>query len=361
MSRTARTNGLFAVARAAGVSPITVSRVLRDSPHVRPETRMRVLAAANEAGYRPNPHFAHLMSLVRAAKRRRAQAVIAIVRDDLIEDELHDPAYQYVRTEDIRSRAERHGYLVEEFFLGRRGLTPTRLRSILRARGIEGLIVSPQSSRIIGAEFDYSGFAAATFGYGLQTPALHRACTNMTQGIHGAVDQLTARGYHRIGLAVTQWIDARVDHAYSSALLYYQHRLPPRERVPLLVFPENNLLRGRDAFCRWVRRHKPDVIISFHRHVPDWLQEDLDLRVPEDIGLVVHDWAEPMRGFAGINHCRPFIAAAAVDLVATQLMQNERGVPAVPKQILVRPVWIEGASIRPPLAPNPAVTPRPQR
>src|ERR1700710_2630235 len=43
------------VAQRAGVSYQTVSRVLNDSPALRPETRDRVLAAIAELGYRPNP------------------------------------------------------------------------------------------------------------------------------------------------------------------------------------------------------------------------------------------------------------------------------------------------------------------
>ena len=42
------------VARLAGVSHQTVSRVLNDHPNVRPETRRRVRAAIAELGYRPN-------------------------------------------------------------------------------------------------------------------------------------------------------------------------------------------------------------------------------------------------------------------------------------------------------------------
>jgi DNA-binding LacI/PurR family transcriptional regulator len=42
------------VGRRAGVSHQTVSRVINGSPHVRPETRDRVLAAMRELGYRPN-------------------------------------------------------------------------------------------------------------------------------------------------------------------------------------------------------------------------------------------------------------------------------------------------------------------
>jgi DNA-binding LacI/PurR family transcriptional regulator len=43
------------VGRLAGVSHQTVSRVINGSPHVRPETRDRVLAAMRELGYTPNP------------------------------------------------------------------------------------------------------------------------------------------------------------------------------------------------------------------------------------------------------------------------------------------------------------------
>jgi DNA-binding LacI/PurR family transcriptional regulator len=43
------------VGRLAGVSHQTVSRVINGSPHVRPETRERVMAAMQELGYRPNP------------------------------------------------------------------------------------------------------------------------------------------------------------------------------------------------------------------------------------------------------------------------------------------------------------------
>jgi LacI family fructose operon transcriptional repressor len=42
------------VAEAAGVSTATVSRVLANGRHVRPELRARVLAAVDQLGYRPN-------------------------------------------------------------------------------------------------------------------------------------------------------------------------------------------------------------------------------------------------------------------------------------------------------------------
>jgi len=49
-----RRPGMNDVARAAGVSHQTVSRVLNDHPNVREETREKVLAAISELGYRRN-------------------------------------------------------------------------------------------------------------------------------------------------------------------------------------------------------------------------------------------------------------------------------------------------------------------
>jgi len=337
---------LAAVAAAARVSAMTVSRVLRNSPQVAAATRARVLRAARKVGYQPNPQVARLMEMVRGAKARRVRATLGVIRDDLPDDELHDRAYQYVAIADIRARAAQHGFQAEEFFLGRSGLTPARLGGILQARGIEGIIVSPQSSRIIGTQLDYSPFAAATFGYGLPSPALHRASTNMTQGILRAVRELEARGYRRIGIAITRWIDDRADHTYSGALLHYQQGIPASRRVPLLLFPDNKIARDADVFCRWFRRHGPDVVISFDTYVPDWITQRLGRRIPADVGLVVHDWTERMTAFAGIHHRRAHVAAAAVDLVATQLMHHEHGIPEVPRQILIPPAWIEGPSLR---------------
>ncbi len=52
--RPTRQPSMADVARTAGVSAQTVSRALRDSPNVNPETRRRVLAAVEQVGYRFN-------------------------------------------------------------------------------------------------------------------------------------------------------------------------------------------------------------------------------------------------------------------------------------------------------------------
>lgn len=337
---------LATVAKLARVSTMTVSRVLRNSPHVLAATRKKVEAAIQRTGYRPDPQIIRLMTKVRENRRRHLASVIALVRDDVEEDALHDPAYQYVSLKHVRNRAEQHGYLAEQFSIGPR-VTARRLGQILRARGIEGIIVSPQSSQRIVADLNFADFAAATFGYGLPYPSLHRASTNMTHGILLAMAELSRRGYRRIGLAITQWVDSRSEHTYSAALLKYQQSLPSRQRVPMFLFPGNVLSGQGAAFCTWVRKYRPDALITFDSYVPEWLKQRLGMRIPDDIGLVVHDWTSRMSGLAGIDHRRFHVASAAVDLVATQLLHNERGIPEVPRQILIPPAWIDGASIGP--------------
>ena len=63
------------VAREAGVSPKTVSRVLNNEPNVRDEMRQRIRAAMDALGYRPNPsarslasNRAFLIALLRATR-----------------------------------------------------------------------------------------------------------------------------------------------------------------------------------------------------------------------------------------------------------------------------------------------------
>jgi DNA-binding LacI/PurR family transcriptional regulator len=84
------------VAALAGVSHITVSRVLNDYPSIRPATRERVLAAIAELGYRRN-------LAARALVTRRTQA-IGVLSPEVAQ---HGPASSVLAVE---SAAREHGY-----------------------------------------------------------------------------------------------------------------------------------------------------------------------------------------------------------------------------------------------------------
>src|SRR3954453_12505552 len=86
------------VAMLAGVSHQTVSRVINDSPAVRPETRRRVLAAIDELGYRRN-------NAARALVTRRSERLGVVSFDTT----LYGPASTLVIVEQAARGA---GYFV---------------------------------------------------------------------------------------------------------------------------------------------------------------------------------------------------------------------------------------------------------
>ena len=116
------------VARLAGVSHITVSRVLNDVPLVRPETRERVLSAMTELGYRPN-------LAARALVTRRSHTLGVIVTKTT----LFGPASTLLGVEQA---ARDRGYYLS--IVSVVDVTPEELLGALdqlTKQGVEGLVV----------------------------------------------------------------------------------------------------------------------------------------------------------------------------------------------------------------------------
>ncbi len=117
------------VAAAAGVSTATVSRVLSDHPHVRPELRTRVLSAVAELEYRPN--------LV--ARSLRAQKTNAI---GLILSDIGNPFFAGI-SRAVEDTAYEHGFSV---LLCNTDENPERealYLDLMRAEQVAGVILSP--------------------------------------------------------------------------------------------------------------------------------------------------------------------------------------------------------------------------
>jgi DNA-binding LacI/PurR family transcriptional regulator len=122
------------VARVAGVSHQTVSRVINDADHVRPETRERVLRAMVELDYRPN-------SVARALVTGRSRTLGVVSFDTT----LYGPASTLFG---IERAAHAQGYFVSII-----SVTSLDRASVLgavehlRAQGVEGiLLVTPQDA-----------------------------------------------------------------------------------------------------------------------------------------------------------------------------------------------------------------------
>ena len=129
-------NTIRDVARVAGVSPMTVSRVINDSPRVKPETRERVAAAIAELGYVPN-------QLARGLTQQRTGTLALVVPD------FTDPFFSLILrgAEDVARRA---GYKV--ILCNTDGDLEREAEYLedMVARRVEGLLIAPVGDRSRG-------------------------------------------------------------------------------------------------------------------------------------------------------------------------------------------------------------------
>lgn len=118
------------VAAKACVSPKTVSRVMNHEPNVRAATRARVIEAARDLGYRPNP----------------AARSLAASRSFLIGHLYDNPNYDYIfrANAGIYDAGRRHGYflLPEPFDSGAPDLVG-RVEEFLLTSGVDSVILTP--------------------------------------------------------------------------------------------------------------------------------------------------------------------------------------------------------------------------
>jgi LacI family transcriptional regulator len=331
------------IANAAKVSRMAVSLALRNSPKISASTRERIRAAAEKLGYRPNPLVSALMTQLRGNRPPERPSTIAYVTAHPTEDGWRRPGPFVAFFEGAKKRAAQLGYVLEHWWLRAPGLTGSRFCEVLHARAIHGMIVAPlpPGAGADSVECDWPDFAAATIGYSLASPDLHRASNHQYGTIGVALRELARLGYRRIGLAMQAEQDERVQHQWSAGLLVYQQGIAPGDRVPPL------LCRGSFArsFAAWLSEHRPDAVLS-HDAQTLRLLDRFGLRVPRDIGFAHLALSDGDKGIAGMNQNSELVGAAALDLVDAQLRHNERGIPAVPEIVLVPGFWVAGPTVR---------------
>lgn len=336
---------LATVARAVGVSISAVSRALRNHPSIPPTTRDRIRTCAEQLGYRPNPLVAALMAGMRESRPTPVEFTLGLItafdqprpwQSGRIVQELYDG---------MVSRAEERGYRLEEFWSRQKGLTARRLSQILYQRQVPGVIVCSLPTAHGHMSLDWKHFAAVTIGYSLARPVLNRVISHHVHALQIGMRELQRLGYRRIGLVVEAVENARVDGQWLSAYLGAQYALPGAEQLPpFLPLPRN---WNQGAFQRWFTRNRPDALLCVHpEEVAPWI-DALGLRIPEDLGIVdLYHRSTFADRFAAVSHNAFHIGTNLVDLLVEAIHLNARGLPNVPKTVLVEPEWKDGASVR---------------
>lgn len=175
------------VAKRAGVSIATVSRVINDMDNVKPETRFKVEKIIKELGYKPN----------RVAKRLRYKKSSGNLIGILIPD-IRNPFYVEVLRgiEDV-TYVNECAIIVCNFSQDEK--KAKFYLDILEAESVDGLIVAPVNENDQNViNIIKSGLPVVCVDRGLNDIDVDVVVVENKEGAYSAVDYLAKKGYKRI-------------------------------------------------------------------------------------------------------------------------------------------------------------------
>ncbi|WP_161554659.1 substrate-binding domain-containing protein [Ereboglobus luteus] len=332
------------IAEKVGLTAAAVSLALRGDPSIPRATCARVTKAAKELGYTPDPELGRLMSYLRKHREVRTVSALGLLSLHKEPSKWHENNFLRRLHESMVARAGELGFMTEDFFFNDPRITAARMRDILLARGIKGLVIVCGPSPVDSVNVDLSPFASVTIGYGVGLP-LHRVCQHQYEEMFLLLEHLRALGYKRPGLVLETEIDRRTRHHYSSAFTISAGG-GRRKAVPGLLRPAI----GKTDFKKWARAHSPDVVIAQGSLAAlgyaDWLAE-LGKNTPRDIGVAALDVDTFSRhDCSGIVQDYEAVAAAAIELAASQVRCGEKGIPETPKVLMIKGRWRDGGTTR---------------
>ncbi len=331
------------IAKALRVSVPTVSRALGGKGRMKESTRQRIRETAREMGYRPDPMLSRLAAY-RAGESARTVRVLAILTDAVGENH---PAGR-TRIAAARARAEELGYHAETFPLaGVNGNAP-RLADILKARGVDALVVDAVRRPGSYDGFPWNEFQAVAMGGGAELLPISTITNNLLSGLRIVWRKVVEAGYRRLGLVLLREDAVESHHLGFAGGKLAQSTHPDLAPLPVFPLPLRPDRGERAAFGEWLRTHRPDAVIG-HDYVFDALR-DQGLSVPGDLGFACYAlWEQKDDG--------PDLAGVTIDLrqvgeLAVELSHLELERPALSvrqKRILhlVEPDWQDGKSLPP--------------
>ncbi len=281
MSDVAKDLTLEDIARMAGVSPATASRVINNLVGSRSKARERVLKAVAETGFQPHAAARSLAS--------QRSSVIGLLIPAPASTILNNPNVLQV-AEVITQACQERAYLLSLFLLGSDANEQHILPKITRKGFVDGLIVrgaDDRSSDPLLHKLSKSGMPFVSLGRPTDLQNISYVATdNVTAACH-AVAHLLNLGRRRIALLV----GSLEPYASQERLIGYRKALDNRG-IPI---DEHLIAVGgmseSSVATRRLLQHQPDAIFMPTRMALDVLRvlREAHLRVPDDIALIGFD------------------------------------------------------------------------
>ena len=327
------------VAKLAGVSTMTVSRVLNESPHVTDGLRAKVFAAIQELRYQPN-------ELARSLREQRSRQIGIIV------PYLYDPFFAICAAA-VSAVVKQHAYSIVLATSNEEPESEFEEASRMLRRNVEGLIVIPAhvgSSASLLLNRDFDRMPIVSLDRPIQEslpgqPALHDSLlVDNEGGARAGTMHLISLGHKRVvylGLSDKLYTMRKRQQGYRQAM--QAAGLKPSSAI---------LSEDRDDSLGILRkllsgRSKPTAIFCANnlitRHVLHSLRA-MDLTPPDPIALVGFDdfeTADLLRpGITVVRQPNEQLGRAAAEVLFKRLAHPDRTHPGVttilPVELVVR-------------------------
>ncbi len=267
------------IARLAGFSHTTVSRVLNHDPCVRPQTAEKVLSVVREFNYRPDP-------LARSFARRRSNLIGLIVSD------ISNPFYAEL-ARGIEDRALKHEYHVIFCSTDETLEREQRYAEIMRETGVEGLIfASVRREDPVVEKLIEEHFPVVMVNRRLRAELGSYVVLDNRKGAYLLTRHLVGHGWSKIAIITgPSHFSTGFERleGYKEALL--EAAIPLHEEFVCRV------QFSREAGYRSARellagRERPEAIFGGNDYIALGVMDaarELDIRIPEDLALVGFD------------------------------------------------------------------------
>lgn len=336
---------MLMVSRKAGVSPMTVSRVLSNHPNVRGELRNRVMQAAADCGYQPDPELRKLMIHLRKRKAQsRHNKICSLVAEAW--KNARASSYFSSLANGARARVASLGFTWETFPLESFLENSSRSADILYHRGVEGILLLPAPVPLY-EDFYPSESCWERFSVVIATSAaismpLRRVMPDYFRNMKLICTRLANQGYERIGLALPEDFDRRTFGNYTGAFSAF-HLSENKEIVPPCLYGNKNLFEDPLSIRqirRWYQHYKPQVIIIDSNTVANEFRDLLkDLSPSGKLPLAAVTLLDKNSTVAGIDEQPGGIGAIAAETLGSMIVHNEKGLPSLPTASMIEGVW----------------------
>jgi LacI family transcriptional regulator len=330
------------ISERVGCTRSTVSYALRNHPGISAPVRNRIQAVARELGWRPDAELRKYMSMVRSTSKRVGQGNLAV---------LHNRESQNFRTQygtlvghlnGVLKRADELGFHVDVFNLREQPMSAGRFESMLRARGVHGLIYLDCDLQLPREYWKLTRqFACVSVGIDPRHTEVSVAVSDYLSLGQRAIRELRVLGYKRIGVVLAQALEVMVNWGFSAGVSAGLLQIPASARLPVHLCGKRDFYIPKaeyDGVRRYLRQYQPDVILSVDTLSLTWLSDGH----PDIASIPVYslDYQPGKGALGGIDQRPEAVGMAGVNLVVAQLNRGDRLDQPLGEKVSVKEEWV---------------------